>query len=250
MEESNDDNQSDTLSRFLMLPIDLIAYLTLYLDITDMHALISSNEELKIRCAKIGLLERRAKEYVMKEAPLYAGSMEPLEHALLIERDFRTMYCNRHYDSYTYFGSCGPREGYAFSLKGLPPPSGTIIHVIFNADIPTDIASNYSYHTYSSQIYFSEQSMYEILKHVLKYNYNKFSYSCRDRIMWEFIQRARNRYFINMTNDSATRYNMNDDESKFRYYADELETFIVDGDYGETNKHNEYEFVYLRVTLP
>jgi len=234
----NDGDQSHLTSRLLVLPLGVVGLLLKYLTVKDSVFLLESDEELKEKCDKIQLLEKRAAEIVKKRAPLYSGNISFIEHALLIERGFKTAYSLPF--GKIQFGSNLDKDCYRFELHGLPPPTGTVIHLLFN---DLDFDGDLGHISYGFGGYTSEEDIYQQLESTILGHMNHLPLGHNQLI--SFIDCAS--YSMGMMGFGLTVDNI---EPIATYCRDEMKKLVEKGEYGRTNARGSSEFVYRKAALP
>jgi len=141
---NNSNTNTDELSLLESLSIDIFQVLNSYLGMKDIITLCLSSKTIYEKYKNGKLLDMKAKMIIDKKAPLAQRVNGDIYHVLLLEREFRTTYriFPRPLAKQTYTNKDGVLcpgvlraqfghafDGTMFGLRGLPPKSGTIVHI-------------------------------------------------------------------------------------------------------------------------
>ena len=152
-------------SRLADLPPEMIQAVLAKMSFRDAKSTCDSSPDLKAMCNEYDLLEGKARHYTEEQAPLSKLISTHTEYAEMIERGFKTTYWfdDRAYgrnvlNNRAHFSS-EPREQMTpFSIVGLPPPKGTVVHIVAIQQLV--VYGDSSHYDYMCEVFGSTEDIY------------------------------------------------------------------------------------------
>lgn len=169
MDSTNESLESYLLGNFEQMNSDIIGVILGQIDPLSALRLCQTSKKFYELCGKIKALDKKALEFVSREAPLSVPVRTPAENAELIKRGFKTIYTVRFEEAELFIPSQSvrfgiPDDGFEFGMEivGLPPPKGTRVWIIVdtNWDEGVPIAQVYSHREELIQAWNLESNRY------------------------------------------------------------------------------------------